>query len=309
MEKLNINFKWTDNIIKTLCWIFSLISWLLYLISGYISLFRNDYNIWMIPKNIKIFNYYPYMPTQIFEPFIYIIIIFTLSVSLVGFCFFMIYSICIKSNTAFNGIMRKFSRFHFFPLICASSLFIIGEIFNNSKNQKNLLIISLIISILGLISLILIYFKTNIEIYYVTLFIKKGTFSCLIALFTYNIFYIILQIGIINEIHSIYIKDFLRYIWDGKREILSFINNCGTILPIAIGIVNIGLSFVLKDIMLAFMNLLIFIGCIIYYYNVGSNTKKFFKNYIDGIIYIIMITLSILAIGFLILIYKTSVLK
>ena len=52
MEKYNINFNGGSNITKTLCWILSLISWLLLIITGIIGLVDlfNNANIWVIPK-------------------------------------------------------------------------------------------------------------------------------------------------------------------------------------------------------------------------------------------------------------------
>ena len=38
MEKANINFKGGENALKTICWILSVLSWLLLLVTGWISL-------------------------------------------------------------------------------------------------------------------------------------------------------------------------------------------------------------------------------------------------------------------------------
>ena len=59
--------------------------------------------------------------------------------------------------------------------------------------------------------------------------------------------------------------------------------------------------------MISVMNLLIFIGCTIYYYNLDDFIKDYFKDNGDGIIDIIMISLSALTIALLIIRYKTSV--
>ena len=98
-----------------------------------------------------------------------------------------------------------------------------------------------------------------------SLLVKKGAFSCLIALFTYSIFYSILQIGIIEELNTFKIQDIFDFISGNKKKVIDFINNCGTALPIVIGFVNLSLSFALKSPMISVMNLLIYIGMTIYY--------------------------------------------
>ena len=37
MDKFNLNFDGGDNIIKSICWILSVLSWLLFLVTGWIS--------------------------------------------------------------------------------------------------------------------------------------------------------------------------------------------------------------------------------------------------------------------------------
>ena len=74
-------------------------------------------------------------------------------------------------------------------------------------------------------------------------------------------------------------------------------------------VVNIALSIGLKDPIISFMNLLIYIGSTIYYYNIDKYTLEFFKNNGDGIIDIVMIVLSVLAIAFLIFKYKAEAFK
>lgn len=313
MEKANLNFNGGDNIIKSICWVLSLLSWLLYLITGWISLFDKKFYVWTIPKNTKItfFSkyYYPYIPIQIEEVFIYIIIIATLGISTAAFCVYLFYSICNKSKSVFNGMMDTIGRFHFIPLACAGGLFLIGETLKDSDNGNDLIKLALVFSGIGLITLIISYFRINMEPWTASLLVKKGAFSCLIALFTYSIFYSILQIGIIEELNTFKIQDIFDFISGNKKKVIDFINNCGTALPIVIGFVNLSLSFALKSPMISVMNLLIYIGMTIYYYHIDEYTKDFFKNNGDGVIEIIMIVLSAFTCGFLIFFYKTNLLK
>lgn len=318
MEKFNLNFSGGDNILKSICWLLSLAAWLLFLITGWISIFGEKYKIWTITKdvivNLILTEYHPYIPTQMDKTFIFIVFLVLLIVSTLAFCAYLIYSIFIKANSVFNGMMGKMSRFHFIPIACGGALFIIGESFQDadSENYKKLLIMALIFAIIGFITLILVHTQTKIEPWYASLIIKKGAFGCLIALFTYTICYTILLIGIVDKVENFDFINFVKYIISGssdKQTLIDFINNCGTALPITIGVVNIVLSIVLKDPIIPVMNLLIYIGSTIYYYNIDEYTLKFFKNNGDGVIDIVMIVLSALAIGFLIFQYKTEAFK
>ena len=310
MEKMNLNCQGGDNIFKSICWVLSVISWIFFLVTGWISIFEEDYRFWTIPKKMtyKILRkkYYLYIPIQMEEPLLFIAFVLTLGISTAGLFIYLIYAICIKANSVFNGMMGSISRFHFIAFICGAALFIIGEEFNDSDNQKDLVVASLIFSLIGLLTLILTHFKTLMEPWYAGLLIKKGTFSCLIALFTYSVCYTILQLGIYDKLEKFDIFDFLELI-GGKGELKDFINNCGIALPLTIGIVNICLSVVLKDIMIAAMNLILFLGMAIYYFNVNEDTRDSTNKNGDGIIEIIMIVLSALTICFLFYRYRTSV--
>jgi hypothetical protein len=59
-----------------------------------------------------------------------------------------------------NGMMGEFSKFHFFPLLCTSALFIIGECIDtdttNLDHFKSMKYAGLVFSILALASFIFI---------------------------------------------------------------------------------------------------------------------------------------------------------
>lgn len=318
MEKLNLNFKGGDNIYKSICWILSIISWLLFLITGWIAIFGEDYKIWTLKKKNQQFWYLLnfhniYLPILMDKSFVYIVFIILMGISSAAFLVYIIYSICIKTNGVFNGMMGSISRFHFIPLICASTLFLIGEDIEDDRDPKDLVIASFIFTIIGFISLIFIHLKTQLEPWYISLLIKNGTFGCLIALFTYNICNCILQIGILNYYDQLNFKIIFEEIYKifiGKTsDFIKFINNCGTALPLTIGIVNIALSFALRDFMISGMNLVIFIGCTIYYYNLDDSIRDIFKDNGDGIIDIIMIILSCVTISLLVFFYRGTYFK
>ena len=130
MEKLNLDFKDGSSVVKSICWILSYLSWLLLVVSGWISIKWLDddlhYIIWTIrvPRDME---YYPYMPFQMHVSLVYIVFILALLVILGGCIIFFTKTIFKPDDQVKTGMMGDFSKFHFFPLLCASALFIIGE--------------------------------------------------------------------------------------------------------------------------------------------------------------------------------------
>jgi hypothetical protein len=296
MEKYNINFNGGSNIMKTLCWILSLISWLLLIITGIIGLVDlfNNANIWVIPKwetvkdSITFINvivyYFFYRPMQILDSCLVTIFILTLIFTVLGFFIYVYLCTCGQNSGVMEGMLGPISRFHFIPLACASALYLIGITDHNIDETKSLIIASLVFSIIGLLTLVLIAFKSNLESgpWYANLIIKKGVYGSYIALFTYNTCYSILLLGIMNE-----------------KDPISFKKGCGIGLSLAVGIVNLIISFLLKDMILAFQNFLIYLGATIYYFGMHKLIREHYNENADGIIDIIMIVLSLAAVGFI----------
>ena len=228
MEKLNLNFSGGDNVVKSICWIMSYLSWLLLVASGWASLkwlvqdpsfvdgvdeIRWGWTIWgfFACRTFEIGGLgnqneidplkVGYYPLQMQVSLYYICFILALII-ITGGCFVFFYkTICKKDDQVINGMMGQFSKFHFFPLLCASALFIIGECVDNLKEEdwgtekqedhfKNMYISGLVFSIVGLASFIFIYIMTDLNTdWWVLLLLKKGAFSCLIILMWYNFCY------------------------------------------------------------------------------------------------------------------------
>ena len=168
------------------CFIFSLLSWLLLIITGWISLKwlkSDEIIIWTIHR-LEISegneNYYPF---QMHTALIYMVFLIAMIITLIGFIFYIIKTIIKKDEAVYNGMMGQWSKFHFVPLLCVSILFIIGE---NSDNESyksnenhydNMSIAGFVFTIIGLISLIFIYIMTNLKAdWYIILTIKKVSF-------------------------------------------------------------------------------------------------------------------------------------
>ncbi len=286
--------------------IFSIISWILFITTDLFGIFflfiynsREYVFIWTI-KRISNSEKEKYFPIQINWFFIYLLFIITIVFGAIQ-CFYYILSSMKKKNISiYFSMMGEISKFHFIPLFCISGLFIIGILLNficdkdtthnPDLHSINGIISGIIFSLIGLISLLIIYIQTIIksDSFIQVLFIKKGAYSCLISLMVYTLFNNIFYCGYI-----------IRSNIDKNNFSNDWLNNCGIIFSGIIGCLNLVLSFFLKDIVLAGMNSLIYIGMTIYFYSIDE-VKKNFTQYIDGIIDIAMILLSVCLFGYLI---------
>lgn len=330
MEKVNLNFHGTSNIIQSICWILSIISWLLLIIVGMIGIFsfNKEKIIWTTESGA--FIQFPstnifarvlvyYAPSQMCDAFIYITYIILMILVTVGFVVYILFSTFMKNKDdggLFNGMFGAISRFHFIPLICASALFMIGLTYKDSESPEGLIIASFCFSLIGLCCVTLIYLtiKLNSNMY-INCIIKKGVFSSLIVFFLYSTLNSIIKIGLIGEMERISEMNFLEIsVWFlnlNDSSIMKFMKNCRIAIPLAIGNINISLAFGLKDVFIAFMNLLIFIGCAITFFQMDDTEKKAgnIENDAEGIIDIIFIVSSVVGIVALVLLFKKKLLN
>lgn len=286
--------------------VFSIISWILFIITGLFGIFfsllynNNDYVfIWSI-KRISSSEKKKYFPIQINWFVIYLLFIITLVFGAIQSFYYIISSMKKKNIIIYFSMMGEISKFHFVPLFCVSGLFIIGissnyvcdkdKTHNPDLHFINGIISGIVLSLFGLISLLIIYVKTEVksDSFIKVLLIKKGVYSCLISLMVYTFFN--------NILYSWYI---IRKYVDKDNFSNNWLNYYGIIFSGIIGILNLILSFFLKDIALAGMNTLIYFGMTLYFYSIDE-VKSDFTQYIDGIIDIAMILLSICIFGYLI---------
>ena len=324
LEKLNLNFSEGNNIMKSICWFISYLSWFLLVTIGWVSLkwtkeesnFKSNngelhrgWFIWTIWDIRAINGIDPlkkeYYPLQMHVSFYYICFILTLIFITVGCIIFFIKSLSKKEEAFFNVMLGNYSKFHFFPLLCASTLFIIGECFDKNSNKENNMkhkyVAGLVFAILGLLSFIFIYIMTDLNVrdWLALLLIKKGTYSCLIILiwyyFCYSIYYVHSPVAQIES--------------DDRNN--DWKKGCGLAFSIIFGIGSLTFSFTFKDLFASLMNLLIFIGLTIAYFKLPSELRKrkdFNKNG-DGIVDIIMIVLSVILISLLLIKHREECFK
>ena len=145
-------------------WALSCISWILLILTGWIAIKWLDdkeyYVIWTIFVERNYENYY-YLPFQMHVSTLYIAFISSMTIILFGFILFFIKTLFSKDKNIIKGMLGPITKYHFIPLLFASSLFIIGESYTDKndfeKYGKDMHITGFILSIFGLMSLIYIY--------------------------------------------------------------------------------------------------------------------------------------------------------
>lgn len=306
MVETNINCDGKDNIIKSICWVLSVISWALLVITGIISFnyFNSRFIIWTIYKIPITTNYYPpwkgadndmgFYPIQMSIPFLYISFIILVLFSIVAFVYYMIKSTCKKDNNIFEAMNGDWAKYHFIPLFFASFLFLVGETIGNNPNHKRMNICGLIFVILGLSSLIFIYIKTNLPGDWLSATIKKGTYSCLIALEWYYFCYDICSLKINNlDVHN------------EKHQLKVY----SGLFSVIIGVGGLFFAIFFKDVVVAAINIIIYLGCTLFFFSIDSNIREWYNKLFDGIVDIIMMILFLIGIVFIIIKNKTECLK
>ena len=283
----------------------SLISWLLLAITSIISFFKPSLKP-LIPIDEKIF-WLTFSIQSWFAQLIFPLIImhyylyytcFTLMIlsCVAGFCIMAYYMF--KDERCIDGMFERYSKFHFIPILCVSALFIIGEFNDWYQNTGHLsFIFDLILDLVGLCSLLMIYTKTDLNYSKVAYYtIKQGTYGCLIPLLVYNFCF-----GF--SYYGLKIKDGQEM----EKYSFDFAKNCYIIFTILIGIINLGLSFAFKNIVIAFMNLLMYVGLLSWFFYMSDSIRNRAHGITEGLIDILIIAMS----GFLIFIlyakYKSQI--
>ena len=91
-------------------------------------------------------------------------------------------------------------------------------------------------------------------------------------------------------------------------EYVEFTKNCYITFSIFIGIINIALTFILKNVMIGIMNILIYIGMTAYFFDISKDARNEYGNgAAEGVIDIIIIILSAAFVVFTVFKYKGEV--
>lgn len=281
----------------------SLFSFLLMIVTGIVAYFKlhdkeNTFLFWTIQSDNNKYTAV-FMSVTINPAILYISFTILLLLALASGAFIIIYR---NDSNVKSGLFGLISRFHFMPILCASCLYIIGECYASVKEDINDAVhcCSFFFSFIGYCSAIFIYSKLDIPSpFHVRLVIKKGLFPCLMVLFLYNICFSFGFYGYYRKVVS-----------SELDSLFDWIKGCSIAFSLIIGLINLVLSFLMKDICMAGMNFLIYLGLIIYFFSFDKEGRKLYVHgEAEGIIEIIMAILSVTLIAFLIFKYKNTTLN
>lgn len=282
-------------------YILSLLSWTICIItiwnSGFFWTKFDD----LIMKGSEISYYFP---IKFDIPWLYI---FILLISLIGFLMYLIFTTCKKKQNFYDGMMGVWAKFHFIPLLFISALNITLAYTTSPgphdkdeiKFNKMLLVFDIIFTLLALITLLIVYIKTELSCeWYLVLAIKKGFFSTFIIYLWYNLFYVIICLRAVDVILD---GD------DVNDRLTTFFRGTGIAFAVVFGIGSFIFSFIFNDVVAAFVNFLIYLGLVIEFFNnyrkesIKDNYKDNFNGVADGVIDIVMMCLSLALIVILII--------
>jgi hypothetical protein len=207
-------------------------------------------------------------------------------------------------------MLGNLSKFHFIPLLLIAGLYILsisgtyisGGHDERFKSHRTLISFNLIFTIIGLICLIIVYLKTELNCdWYIVLTIKKGIYSSFIIILLYNFFHMIVSFKYINYVLDDSDEDY-------EKDFRKFLKGSGIAFVILFGLISLIFSFVSKDLMAAFTTFLMYLGMVITFFNRNDDQKesrkKYFNGYTDGVFHIIFMLLSLACIAILILKFR-----
>ena len=296
----NSNYQKMGDEDSTSWYLLSIISWILFGISMWVS-YCNGIYFWSSFTSITSLEYYP---LEIGDKFPYLYIYLSL-LGVIGFITYLIFTTCKKRQDVYDGMLGNISKFHFVPLLLISSLYIVSisssyisesNTTENYKSLRTLISFDLIFTIIGLISLIIIYLKTELNSeWYIVLAIKKGIYSSFIIILLYNFFHIIVTFKFIND--NLDDKEF-----DSIRK---FLKGSGIAFTCLFGIISLAFSFLFKDVMAGFTTFLTYLGMVITFFTKNEyereERKENFNGVTDGVLDIIFMLLSLALIAYLVL--------
>ena len=280
-------------------YIVSIISWIFFIISIWIS-YHSIIYVWTPYQNLNdyILEYYGYFPLEIRLRFPYLCI-YLFFISIIGFSIYLYFTTYKKKQALYDGMLGDLSKFHFIPLLLIAGLYILsisgayisGGEEETFKSHRTLISFNLIFTIIGLICLIIVYLKTELNCdWYIVLTIKKGIYSSFIIILLFNFFHMIVSFKYINAV----LDDSNE---DSEKDLRKFLKGSGIAFVILFGLISLIFSFFSKDLMAAFTTFLIYLGMVISFFNKTEDQiktrKEYFNGYADGVLDIIFMLLSL----------------
>ena len=195
----------------------------------------------------------PKVPLEIGGETIYKIFNFFFIISVLGCVSFIYKALIKKDQTVIDGMVGKYSKFHFFPLLLGFAMSMLGELLKltedepKKNNPGDIAYAALAITLVGLVSMIFVYVTTNINSneWWISYVLNRGTFSCMLILFWYSFCY------------DIYL---VRYCSkpDDDKTVTKWPKDVNLSFSIIFGIGSIVFSFAFKDIIICLINIYIY---------------------------------------------------
>ena len=230
-NKIDTNSIWYD---------LSILSWFLFLCTGW-NLFKESSQIVLPPSLLEDQSFF-YKPVC---SNLSLTLAITSSLSTIGFILYFRNTTIQKNQSFLNGMLGDFSKYHFVPLLLVSGLFMSLT----NAGTKGAFAFSLVFSLLSYASLFFIYLKIDFSAeWYEIITIKKGAFSCLIAITWYTFFFSFANLGLNKDPSS------------------SFIKGTGIAFSLLIGIGNLAFSFFFKDLMVGIINFVLYVEMAKFFY-------------------------------------------
>ena len=195
----------------------------------------------------------PTVPLEIGGETIYKIFNFFFIISVLGCVSFIYKALIKKDQTVIDGMVGKYSKFHFFPLLLGFAMSMLGELLKLTEDEQkknnpgDIAYAALAITLVGLVSMIFVYVTTNINSneWWISYVLNRGTFSCMLILFWYSFCY------------DIYL---VRYCSkpDDDKTVTKWPKDVNLSFSIIFGIGSIVFSFAFKDIIICLINIYIY---------------------------------------------------
>ena len=292
MQRTVILNRWF--ILAVLFWIFFFCT----AISGiaYLAKDKNITFVWMIMKiNDPEVAKKHYIPIQIEKDYLLGLFITVVGITLAQFGYYILCALSGDPEVT-TYYVEGCTRVHFIPLGIISALFIVGISLNEELAKKGDKVdqvqtdkyayTSLALSTAGLAALIWTHHYTNFQSFFKKL-IMRATYACFISLFVYNLFYTIVYLY--DEVNS-------KLSEETQTTEQKWLANCGLAFSILVGLLNIGAGVGLRSAFILIINMAIYGGMILYFFNIEESVRNDYNGNKDGIIDIVVLAISFFAI-------------
>ena len=163
------NLESSQRSINIIFLVISCISWIAVSVNNWVSLhwlYSKKHRTWSVIYIYLEGEAYIHAPLQMHYIMNYIVFNLIFAIIFIACIVFFVTTIFKKDQEIINGMLGKFTRFHFFPLLCAFVITILGELGMKAGDIPAFYTTdkaALPITLIGLISMIFIYKFTDLK--------------------------------------------------------------------------------------------------------------------------------------------------